>query len=85
MDGAIDIGHGVQIVATADGKGIYWRHPGCRPWFFLYFKPHPRSTGHVLVAGSPQDLEHLTIQGSLACPKGCHAHGLIENGRWKPA
>lgn len=82
--GAIDIGHGVQIAPMEDGTGIYWKHPGCRPWFHLRFKPDPRSTGHELVEGSLSNLSAMTIRGSLGCPKGCPAHGEIRKGRWEP-
>jgi hypothetical protein len=73
----IDIGHGVRIMWMSDETGIYWRHTGCRPWFWLKFKPDPESTGHVLVTKEP-----LTIQGSLLCPAGCGFHGFITNGSW---
>ena len=87
MTGEIDIGHGVTIAPMEDGPdgpGIHWRHPGCRPWFWLCFKPDPRSTGHVLLEGSAADLGALTIGGSLACPKGCPVNGEIKKGRWEP-
>lgn len=85
MDEILDIGNGVTIRWFDDRNGLLWRHPGCRAWSYLYFQPHPNSTGHALIAGGPNDLEHLTIQGSLLCPGGCGAHGLITNGRWVPA
>lgn len=79
------IGHDVVIAWDDDGGGILWRHPGCRAWMPLRFKPDPLSTGHELVAGSPTDTSSLTIRGSLLCPAGCGKHGLIEHGRWIPA
>lgn len=79
MSDDIDIGHGVSMRWIDNGTGIVWKHPGCRAWFHLHFKPDERSTGHVL-----QQREPLTIGGSLACPKGCGAHGHITNGRWEP-
>jgi hypothetical protein len=84
MRGEVDIGHGVTIAPIDDGTGIVWKHPGCRAWFHLRFKPDPRSTGHQLVVGSVDNLAALTIAGSLLCPKGCGAHGHITNGRWVP-
>ena len=66
-----DLGHGVSIMWDDDGQGIAWRHPACRAWMTLRFKPDPRSTGHTLLAGSPATTEHLTIGGSLLCPAGC--------------
>jgi hypothetical protein len=80
----IDIGHGVTIRWIDGGNGLHWKHPGCRAWSYLYFKPDQRSTGHVLSAGGPDDSEHITIVGSLLCPGGCGAHGHITNGRWEP-
>jgi hypothetical protein len=79
-----DIGHGVIIRWDDDGRGLWWKHPGHRAWSTLRFKPDPASTGHVLVAGDPQHTDVLTIQGSLLCPVGCGAHGVITNGRWIP-
>jgi hypothetical protein len=76
--GATDIGHGV-LIRRIEG-GLEWKHPACRAWSYLYFKPDARSTGHVLVQHEP-----LTIQGSLLCPGGCGTHGTIENGKWVPA
>lgn len=39
---------------------------------------------HQLVAGGPDDPEHLTIAPSLQC-RTCPSHGFILNGRWEPA
>jgi hypothetical protein len=75
----MEIGHGVAIEWDEDRGGIWWRHPGCRPWFTLRFQPDPKSTGHTLELRDP-----LTIGGSLLCPKGCGTHGYIRNGRWEP-
>lgn len=88
MIGEVDIGHGIVVAPMRDevGTGLYWRHPGCRPCFYLWFRPDPRSTGHALVTGcSIDDLATISIIGSLACPKGCPVHGTITNGRWDPA
>lgn len=74
-----ELGHGVACYWQDDGV-LVWKHPGCRAYFWLAFKPDPRSTGHVLVSKEP-----LTIQGSLLCPKGCGAHGTITNDVWSPA
>jgi hypothetical protein len=84
MTGFIDIGHGVSVFYMEDNTGIYWRHPGCRSSYFLWFMPNLYSTGHRLVSGSPDDMEHFTIEGSLLCPN-CGFHGFITNGRWIPA
>lgn len=86
MRGQRDIGHGVQIAPLEDGTGIVWKHPGCRCWYSLRFKPDSRSTGHTLDEGSVDDLDALTIGGSLACPRApeCKAHGHIRRGRWEP-
>lgn len=81
----LDIGHGVSIRWVDEDRAIVWKHPECRAWSYLYFHPHPRSTGHVLAAGGPDNLEQFTITGSLLCPGGCGKHGLITNGRWVPA
>ncbi len=80
-----DIGHDIVIVWDDDGGGIMWKHPGCRAWMTLRFAPDEKSTGHVLLSGSPDDTAHLSIQGSLLCPAGCGRHGLVTNGRWVPA
>jgi len=77
------LGDDIYIRWDADGRGIIWHHAACRPWATLRFRPDPASTGHVLVSGSPDDTEHLTISGSLLCPMGCGKHGVIDNGRWK--
>lgn len=79
----IAIGHGVTIRWIDDGQGIMWLHPrsgACHAWNWLYFKPHPKSTGHVLETREP-----LTIGGSLLCAGGCGAHGHIRNGKWEPS
>lgn len=84
----LDIGDDVTIRWIDDGAGIVWKHPPlpqCHAWAWLYFKPDQRSTGHVLKAGGADDLEHLTIGGSLLCPGGCGTHGEIKNGRWIPS
>lgn len=81
--GVHHLGLGVFLRWDADGRGFIWHHPACRPWATLRLKPDPQSTGHELVAGGPEDMEHLTIQGSLLCPMGCGLHGVIEGGRWK--
>lgn len=80
-----DLGHGVMIRWDADGRGLTWHHPGCRPWMTLRFQPDPASTGHKLIAGGPEDTGALTIEGSLLCPAGCGRHGVIAGGRWLPA
>ncbi len=80
-----DLGHGIHIVWDADGGGLMWRHPECRAWMTLRFAPDERSTGHVLVAGSPDNTGALSIGGSLLCPAGCGKHGNITNGRWTPS
>lgn len=77
-----EIGSGVVLQWDEDGKGILWKHPGCRAWMTLRFKPVVESTGHVLIAGSPTETEKLTIGGSLLCPAGCGFHGHITNGKW---
>lgn len=85
MQGAIDIGHGVLIAPMFNeerGHGILWKHPTCRGWFPVWLDH--RSTGHKLVEGSLDDLTTITLFGSLACPKGCPAHGHIKAGRWDP-
>jgi hypothetical protein len=79
---AKEIGHGVSVTWMQDGTGIYWSHPGCKPWFWLKFMPHPESTGHTLVTKGGDFLEHLTIQGSLLCPRGCGFHGWVTDGKW---
>jgi hypothetical protein len=85
MEREHDIGHGVTVRWDDDGQGITWKHPGCRAWSTLRFRPDAKSTGHVLLAGSPIAApEKLTIQGSLLCPGGCGFHGHIRNGRWVP-
>jgi len=76
----IDIGCGVTIRWIDDDTGLQWKHPNCRPWFHLHFKPHPTSTGHTLERREP-----LTVGGSLLCPKGCGFHGHITDGKWVPA
>jgi hypothetical protein len=81
----VDLGHGIALRWDADGLGFIWHHPACRPWAQLRLKPDPASTGHRLVAGGPDDALGLTIEGSLLCPMGCGAHGVIRNGRWEPA
>jgi len=80
----VDIGDEHFISWDDDGLGLLWHHPGCRPWAHLSFKPF-QSTGHVLVDGSPERPERLTIRGSLLCPMGCGDHGFIELGRWRAA
>jgi hypothetical protein len=75
----IDIGHGITIKWADEGRTLMWKHPKCRAWWWLAFKPDPRSTGHVLASREP-----LTIIGSLLCTD-CNTHGTIENGRWVPA
>lgn len=81
-----DIGHGVIIAALTDRTGIRWKHPGCRCWYTLRFKPDVRSTGHALEAGSLDNIGELTIGGSLLCPRTplCKVHGHIRAGRWEP-
>jgi len=76
--GDLDIGGGVIIRLDEDGGGLIWRHPACRAWMTLRYKPDPASTGHVLVQPWPE----LTIEGSLLCPAGCGMHGWIRGGRW---
>lgn len=76
-----DIGGGVVIWLDDDGRGLLWRHPGCRAWMTLRFQPDPKSTGHELLSLWP----NLTIKGSLLCPAGCGKHGYIENGAWREA
>jgi hypothetical protein len=87
--GTIDIGHGIALRWDSDGRGLIWHHPSCRAWSSLRFVPDLSSTGHRLVSGGPDDLEHLTIAGSLLCPRrdACpsRCHDLITNGRWVPA
>jgi hypothetical protein len=80
-----EVGHDVIVRWDEDGRGITWRHPGCRAWMTLRFRPDERSTGHELLAGSPRDTAALTIGGSLLCPAGCGAHGFIRDGHWVPA
>lgn len=76
-----DIGGGVTIRLDADGGGLIWRHPPCRAWMTLRYRPDPTSTGHQIVEQWP----NLTIDGSLLCPAGCGRHGYIRNGRWVAA
>lgn len=83
--GTDDLGSGVYLRWDGDGVGFIWHHPACRPWSALRFQPDPRSTGHVLASGGPDDMAHLTITGSLLCPMGCGCHGFIRDGRWVPA
>lgn len=78
-----DLGEGIVICWDDDGRGFIWRHPECRAWSLLRFKPDLASTGHVLVRGGIDDTASLTIAGSLLCPGGCGKHGVIENGRWR--
>jgi hypothetical protein len=80
-----ELGHGVVIAWHEDGRGIYWRHPECRAWMTLRFRPDPASTGHQLLAGDHQHTELLTIGGSLLCPVGCGRHGMVTSGRWVPS
>lgn len=82
---AIDIGHDVLIAWDSDGTGFLWHHEGCEAWASLCLMPSPRSTGHRLLAGGPDDMAHLTIEGSLLCPMGCGAHGFVREGAWCPA
>lgn len=77
-DGDINIGGDVVIRLDADGGGLIWRHPSCRSWMTLRYRPDAKSTGHVLVEQWP----NLTIDGSLLCPAGCGKHGHIRGGRW---
>ena len=82
---AVHIGHAVLIDWDADGRGFLWHHPECKPWAFLRFVPDPKSTGHQLTDGGPDDMERLTIEGSLLCPMGCGKHGFIRDGQWVAA
>lgn len=79
------IGGGVTLRWDGDGRGFLWRHPACRPYASVRFMPDPRSTGHQLAAGGPNDMAHLSIHGSLLCPMGCGTHGFIRDGQWVPA
>ncbi len=79
-----DLGHGIVLRWDADGGGFAWKHPECRAWSTLRFRPDPKSTGHQLLAGGEHDRDALTIGGSLLCPGGCGKHGHIRNGRWIP-
>ena len=74
-----DIGHGIVIAKfTFCGElEFLWKHHGCRCGYPVFLQPDPRSTGHRALAGSADDLEHLTVEGSLLCPVGCGAHGLV--------
>ena len=65
-DHDLDIGGDVAIRLDDDGGGLAWRHPACRAWMTLRYKPDPKSTGHVLVTPWP----NVTIEGSLLCPAG---------------
>jgi hypothetical protein len=85
LDGGHDLGSGVVLVWDSDGRGFLWRHPACRPWASLRFVPDPKSTGHRLDAGGPEDMAALTVGGSLVCPMGCGLHGFIRAGHWSPA
>ena len=78
-----DLGSGVIIRWDSDGRGLAWRHPACRAWATLRFVPDPKSTGHRLVCGGPDDMPRFTVGGSLLCPMGCGTHGVIEDGRWR--
>jgi hypothetical protein len=80
----VDLGHGIALRWDADGRGFMWHHPACRAWATLRLAPDPKSTGHRLEAGGMDDVQHLTIGGSLLCPMGCGTHGVITNGRWVP-
>jgi hypothetical protein len=82
----VSIGHGVDLWWDDDGRVFSWRHPACRAWARLRFRPDPESTGHELIDGSPDNTDALTIRGSLLCPKdGCGFHGHITRGKWVPA
>ena len=83
VPGSVDLGDGIYVMWDEDGRGLAWNHPKSRAWATLRFRPDPRSTGHELVSGGPNDLSNVTIAGSLLCPMGCGTHGVIERGRWR--
>jgi hypothetical protein len=43
-----------------------------------------RPVKHTIVAGGPDDIEHLTLRASLLCGD-CGRHGYITDGRWHDA
>lgn len=79
-EGAYDLGSG-HFLRPMNGD-LIWSHPKCRSWHHVDVSSGEK---HRVAAGSVNDLEHLTIVGSLLCPVGTGSHGFIENGRWRDA
>lgn len=79
--GAYDLGAGHYVLFQKDGN-LIWHHPACRPWCTVDLTS---GEFHQLIAGGPDDYEHLHIEASLLCPMGCETHGYIRDGKWVQA
>lgn len=78
-EGAYDLGHGQFL--RPFGNDLLWSHPECQSWHRVDVSS---GKAHRISAGGIDDLERLTIEGSLQCPIGV-GHGFIRDGSWVPA
>lgn len=83
MTNGRDLGNGHRWMFDDRGDGM-WHNGVCRPWHRVDLTS---GTRHRISAGGPDDLDHLTIEGSImcVCPERSGHHGWVRDGRWVDA
>lgn len=88
-----DLGDGFSFIFMEDADGVFGliehhphpvdeQHPFgyCGGWVG-WRQSGAQEIKHQLIAGGPDDVEHLTIAPSILC-RQCGNHGFIREGRW---